>query len=158
MEVWKNIDKYEVSNYGQVRNPQTKRLYKLHYDKDGYLICGQKKVHRLVASAFIPNPDNYPEVNHKDFQRDNNSVDNLEWCNHQTNCQHSSSNYGKHCQILTHEQAEEIRRKYGSDGKRRKQKGKTYSLRSLAQEYKCAPETIRKIILNHTYIEGGGAK
>ena len=47
-------------------------------------------IHRLVAQAFIPNPNNLPEINHKDENPLNNNVDNLEWCTHQYN-----SNYGK---------------------------------------------------------------
>lgn len=50
---------------------------------------GQYRVHRMVAEAFIPNPDNLPEVNHKDNNRTNNCVDNLEWCTHVYNIQYS---------------------------------------------------------------------
>lgn len=50
-----------------------------------------KSVHRLVAEAFIPNPDNLPEVNHKDENGLNNSVDNLEWCSHQYNIEYSKN-------------------------------------------------------------------
>jgi len=50
-----------------------------------------ESVHRLVAKAFIPNPDNLPEVNHKDENSLNNSVDNLEWCDHQYNIEYSKN-------------------------------------------------------------------
>ena len=88
---------YEVSNLGRVRNSRTGRIRKITFDQDGYLqlslfrkgsnVC--RKVHRLVAMAFIPNPDNLPCINHKDENPANNCVDNLEWCTHQYN-----NNYG----------------------------------------------------------------
>lgn len=55
----------------------------------------QHRVHRMVAEAFIPNPDNLPEVNHKDCDRSNNCVENLEWCTHTYNIQYSIEN-GNH--------------------------------------------------------------
>ena len=114
MEEWKNIigyeGLYEVSNTGQVRSLDRYVKYsngRIHLhkgkvlspvkDKYGYLVvclyCNEKqkiiKIHRLVAQAFIPNPNNLPEVNHKDEDKTNNSVDNLEWCTAKYN-----SNYG----------------------------------------------------------------
>ena len=88
-EMWKDFYNYQVSNYGQVRNSKTGRLLKLQLNEKGYLrvalrIDGKTKwyrVSRLVASLFIPNPDNLPEVNHKDENKLNNRADNLEWCN-----------------------------------------------------------------------------
>lgn len=80
---------YEVSNTGQVRSLfRYKKVLKPNMAKTGYCTVelfksGESKrllIHRLVAKAFIPNPDNFPQINHKDENRSNNSVDNLEWC------------------------------------------------------------------------------
>lgn len=68
-------------------------------DKKGYLFVQlfknghfkSKKVHRLVAETFIPNPNNYPIVNHKDCVRNNNCVDNLEWCTDEYNCNYNNA-------------------------------------------------------------------
>lgn len=89
-EKWKPIEgydgKYEVSTYGRVRrddgylvNQEThcKGYKRVDLWKDGKR--KHHKVHRLVAEAFIPNPDNKPQVNHKDFDVANNRMWNLEW-------------------------------------------------------------------------------
>lgn len=114
MEIWKPVKGYEgfyeVSNFGRIKNiavfshtagkvvmRKTPMVLKPETTYDGYKrvllsLYGKKKkysVHRIVAAAFIPNPNNYPEVNHKDEDTANNKADNLEWCTAKYN-----SNYG----------------------------------------------------------------
>lgn len=99
METWKAIDgkhPYEVSDMGRVRNADTMRVLKPCPNAKGYMrvqICGKKyRVHRLVAAAFIPNPRDLPQINHKDGNKGNNSADNLEWCDQMENYLHAVDN------------------------------------------------------------------
>ena len=102
METFKDITdfpNYEVSNLGNVRNKKTKRILKaICVKKKGdyisYEVClyndtrqmgYNKKIHRLVAQAFIPNPDNRIELDHIDRNSANNKVDNLKWCTRSEN-------------------------------------------------------------------------
>lgn len=115
-EIWQalpGVPGIEISMFGDVRTLDrvvssenrtcfTKgRVLKQQYNR-GYLIvsilvdgkCIKKRVNRLVAQTFIPNPDNFPEVNHKDCDKTNNNVDNLEWCSKSYNIQYREK-FGK---------------------------------------------------------------
>ena len=103
-EVWKDIEGYEgyyqVSNLGRVKGLKFKRMLKLCCDNYGYPIVVLSKggihrtrtVHRLVAESFIPNINKLPSINHKDENKLNNSVDNLEWCDTKYNCNYGTRN------------------------------------------------------------------
>lgn len=98
---WKSIkgyeDKYWISSTGLVKSDS--RILKAYITKKGYLRItlyksGRKNhtIHRLVAEAFIPNPNSLPEINHKDGNKLNNQAGNLEWCTHQQNIDHAWTN------------------------------------------------------------------
>lgn len=92
MEHWKPIRDYkglyEVSSCGRVRNVKTDRILKLRNNKGYMEITLQGRtylVHRLVADAFIPNPNNLPCIDHIDGDKTNNNADNLKWCSYREN-------------------------------------------------------------------------
>jgi len=120
-EIWKSVknyeDTYQVSNLGRL-----KRIYKNRPEKIlksvkgsfGYLyhsmcVNGKSKtirLHRIVAESFISNPNNYPEINHIDGNKENNVFSNLEWCTRSYNMKHA---YNKGLVIISDETRDKIR-------------------------------------------------
>ena len=105
-EIWHEIESYEglyqISNKGRVKSlyKGSERILKPALTGSGYLkvqLCKNGmikhiRVHRLVANAFIPNPDNLPEINHKDENKKNNCAENLEWMIHRDNVNYGTRN------------------------------------------------------------------
>lgn len=117
-EEWKDVKgftNYEVSDLGRVRNKHNKRLKAIRCTKTGYCITDLKEnnkkstkyIHRLVSEAFIPNPNDLPCINHKDENKSNNNVNNLEWCDVKYN-----NSYGSHINKIKRTQQLKSGKKY----------------------------------------------
>lgn len=145
-EIWKNIDgyenKYQISNFGRVRNCKKNLILKPIINKFGYLkinLYSNKKmktylIHRLVAQAFIPNPNNLPIVHHKDENPSNPHVNNLEWCTqkHNLNC-------GNRAKKLSKKVSGKLNGMYGRKG----ELSPTYGLKKTEEQKKQMSE-VRK--------------
>ena len=168
-ELWKRHPKYSnymISNQGRVKhltyvNNKTikERLLCGSLHNDGYIfisIClgnsqyKQIPKHRLVAETWIENPNNKPEINHKDGNKQNNSIDNLEWCTSSEKQQHAVDNMLQPITVSTYkgklskEQRDEIINRYNIEN---------ISKRQLAKEYKVSHTTINDL-LNNKYNYG----
>ena len=162
------IVKRDGSIISHARYNNKNMIMKQHLSYDGYknigLILNGKttahRVHRIVASAFVPNPENKPYINHKDGNRENNNCDNLEWCTQKENANHSinvlhkwsrSEKQSKAAQELgikrrklTMEDAREIRRLHNEDG---------ISSIKLGKMFKLSKACILRIIRYESYKE-----
>ena len=143
MEKWHNIEltNYQVSDMGNLRHIKFQRKRKLRKGTRGYIIVileGKSyQLHRLVAKAFIPNPDNFGIVNHIDGNPLNNCADNLEWCTQSHNC--LKGNLGGKKRVYKHLTIKErsliaMLSKHG------------YSIRGIARITKRSRHAIRKYI------------
>ena len=125
-EIWLDIEGYEglyqISNKGRVKSLYngSERILKSYDNGHGYLIVALTKesslkfimIHRLVAQAFIPNPENKPQVNHKDENKKNNCVDNLEWATAKENSNYGTRNERLSRKILQYSKSGEFIREW----------------------------------------------
>lgn len=171
-EIWRRLiyqgkdygDYYEVSNFGEIRNTKTNRVRKKNILHTGYYFVSgslgsrnQKitfKIHKAVAETFIPNPNSLPIINHKDGNKLNNYVENLEWCTYMENSQHAEAhNLVYHINgednpssKLTYKQVEYIRDNYIPGDK-------NFGARGLARKFNVSHSTISHIINNHIWVK-----
>ena len=127
-EIWRDIDGYEglyqISNKGRVKSLYngSERILRPRDNGKGYLRVNLTKentskhirVHRLVARTFIPNPDNLPEINHRDENKKNNCVENLEWCDRVYNVNYGTRNERISRKILQYSKSGEFIREWQS--------------------------------------------
>jgi hypothetical protein len=161
-QVIKGFEDYEISSTGQVKSHKHGRavVLKPRITHDGYVwysLCKNgkgytKRANRLVAEAFIPNPDGKPTVNHIDGNKLNNSADNLEWATREEQMQHAYANglkkpvrgplQGNH--VLNEDEVREIRKVYkGHD--------KQCGMLALAKRYGVSPSVIDKVVRRKSY-------
>jgi hypothetical protein len=160
---WKSVknyeERYEVSDCGIIRKVPCKSVIGQWINDQGYCLVRLSnpravfRVHRLVADAFIPNPDLLPCVNHIDCVRHNNHACNLEWCTQSQNIEHSDRlgrmkrDYWKGKRSpnakLSDQQADEIRQMYVKGN---------ISWEKLAKMFKTNKRTIGRIVRRETYI------
>lgn len=166
MEVWKDIEShkslYEVSSFGNISSlnynktkKRKNRPVQIHTNEYSLIRLSKKGittnhfVHRLVAQAFIPNPENKPQVNHKNGIRNDNRLDNLEWVTAKENTSHGMKRgtigpLGELHQNskVTEKEVLEIRSKYIYG---------EYGYMRLGKEYGVSHSTIKDIVLNRRW-------
>ena len=149
---------YAITEQGEVYSAKTKKYLKHSTSNTGYLtvyVDGKNRLlHRLLAETFIPNPDNLPCVNHKDGNKLNNELNNLEWCTYGDNERHAYRTGLKHCgdrkgdkafnRKLTSDQVAYIKKVY-------KKGDSTYGGRALAKIFNVSESCISSIMLGHSW-------
>ena len=169
-EIWKDIegyeDLYQVSNFGRVKSlvdrlgKKRELILKANTNKQKYLFVtlykGKNiktlKIHRLVAEAFISNPEHKPTVNHLDGNKQNNNLNNLEWATRSEQTKHAFKiglmkvSYGEKASNakLTDEQAIKIRAEYVPYSRK-------YGTYALAKKYGVKPDAIQRIVKEKTF-------
>jgi hypothetical protein len=168
--IWKTLvyqgqtfERFEVSTDGQMRNANTKNIYKTFVNPNGYeQICvslGSRnkkkifKIHKAIAETFVPNPYNKPEVNHEDGNKLNNNVNNLAWATGSENTQHAYDNglanalcgIDNPCAKLTKEDVMYIREYYMPYDS-------MYGARALGRKFGVNKNVIRDIANNKSYV------
>lgn len=174
-EIWRRLiypnisdetNKFEISNHGKLRNIKTKHIYKLEILRTGYysvrvsLGSRNKKthilIHKAVAYTFLQNQNNLPEINHKDGNKLNNNVSNLEWCTSHENQQHKYDiglfNKNKiigennHNAKLSWNDVEYIREHYVY-------RSKEYGVTALSKKFNVSDAVIISILKNKSWIQ-----
>ena len=151
---------FSVTEKGEVFSKRSNKFLKQVELKSGYLSLATKingvnktfRVHREIAKAFLNNPENKPHVNHKDGNKLNNEVDNLEWCTQSENMKHAVdtglliNGKGEDCHVskLTDKDVTYIRQNYAPRNKR-------FGSRALANRFNVAHSTISDIINYKTW-------
>jgi hypothetical protein len=162
LEEWLTIDgfsSYQVSSSGRVRNIKRKKILKLSKNWNNYIVVTirgdlnnkkQFRVHRLVATYFIENKHNKPTVNHKDGDKSNNSVSNLEWMTHKEQQIHAVEN-----NLVNHSKGEDHYKSTISNQDviaiREMYKTQRFTMSEIGGLFKLSGSTVQAIISNKTY-------
>lgn len=148
-KVIESFPNYTITDSGIIYSKKSNKIMKQHLDKDGYLVLNlsnngikkQCRVHRLVAIAFIPNPEGLATVNHINHNKLDNRVTNLEWLSNYDNakdgCKYAPKFFGEKATAakLTQAQADQIRLDYANG----------ISRKELAQQYKITTASIGRV-------------